>query len=164
MVHTFLYLLLAWGRGGGGRRQREHPTPEWTSPQLPLHGRIGLQIMDLSRCWTRKPFPEGSWLSALCLGSLASSVFCDIFCFLCFFFFNYPFRLRVSITPFLSFFFSLMIRKYLSDRSFIKILLSESIQEGAGLVQHSGFPCLRGVKLFLALPGHKSGALVCNLW
>lgn len=61
VVHTFLHLLLASGRGeGGGGGQREHPAPEWTSYQLLLHGRIGLQIMDLSRCWTRKPFPEGS--------------------------------------------------------------------------------------------------------
>lgn len=41
-----------------------------------------------------------------------------------------------------------MIWKYLSDRSFIKTLLSESIQERAGLELHSGFPCLRE-----ALPG-----------
>lgn len=50
-----------------------------------------------------------------------------------------------------SFLFSLMIWKYLSDRSFIKTLLSESIQERAG-PNHSGFPCLRESE---ALPGSR---------
>lgn len=111
----------------------------------------------------KKTIPRG--ILTLSFMLRVSCFLCLLCCFLCvFFFLNYPLRLRVSITPFLSFFFSLMIQKYLSDRSFIKILLSESIQEGAGLAQHSGFPCLRGVKLFLALPGQESRALVCSPW
>jgi len=66
-------------------------------------------------------------------------------------FFTLPLWVQGSNYSF-SFHFSLMIWKCLSDRSFIKTSLSESIQEWAGLALLSGFPCLRESE---ALPGSR---------
>lgn len=71
-----------------------------------------------------------------------------------FFFFTLPLWAQGSNYS-LSFLFSLMIWKYLSDTSFIKTSLSASIQERAGPGLHSGFPCLRESG---ALPGSRLAA------